>query len=92
MLALNSRVMNQHDGAHSTRIVCIQVVRASVSLDKQRVALVMKKLRGTDQFVIWAAKTAERDVQSRPEVRYQRIGFSRLLQREAIRLLAREYL
>jgi hypothetical protein len=63
-----------------------------VSLDKQRVELVMKKLRGTDPFVIWAAKTAERDVQSRPEVRYQRIGFSRLVQREAIRLLAREYL
>lgn len=82
--------MNQHDGAHSTRIACIQVVRASVSLDKQRVELVMKKLRGTDQFVIWAAKTAERE--SRPEVCYQRIGFSRLVQREAIRLLAREYL
>jgi hypothetical protein len=84
--------MNQHDGAHSTRIVFIQVVRASVQLDKERVELVMKKLRGADQFVIWAAETEERDVQSRPEVRYQRIGFSRLVQREAIRLLAREYL
>lgn len=91
--------MNQHDGNLSARISRIHVVvggrRTSVSLDELLVELVMKKLGGAEQAVAWATETADRAVQQlhvSQEPRRRRIGLSRLVQREAIRLIAREEL
>lgn len=91
--------MNQHDRALSARIVRIHVVvggrRTSVSLDELLVQLVMIKLGGAEQIVVWATAAAERAVQrlqACPAARRQQIGLSRLVQREAIRLIAREEL
>ena len=53
----------------------------------------MNKLGGAEQIVMWPTGAAERAVQrlqSCPVSRRQRIGLSRLVQREAIRLIARE--
>ena len=64
-----------------------------MSLDELLVELVIKKLGGSEQIVMWATGAAERAVQrlhSCSAFRRQRIGLSRLVQREAIRLIARE--
>ena len=89
--------MNQHDEALSPRIVRVHIVvegrRTSVSLDELLVELVIKKLGGSEQIVMWVTGAAERAVQrlqSCSAFRRQRIGLSRLVQREAIRLIARE--
>jgi hypothetical protein len=92
-----AHAMNPHDGALSARIVRVHSVvdgrRTSVSLDELLVELVMKRLGGSEQIVMWATGAAERAVrqpQSCPASRRQRIGLSRLVQCEAIRLVARE--
>lgn len=87
-------------GELSTRIIRVHVVvnrrRTSISLDDFLASLLAKRLGGEEYVELWVGEQARRISAALQSARKtqggQRVGLSRLVQREAIRLVAREEL